>query len=662
MSLPLISTGYFSLGFSSNGPQPRIDQVAQLDDNVSKSLGHHQLKFGYDGRKYNVSNPFGASNSGNYGFSASGSFSTGDPGLDFLLGNPNSYAQGTGAQIQAQAYLNYIYGQDTWKVSNSLTLSYGLGYQIDTVLHNRQYAGEAVICFIPGQQSKVFPTAPKDVNYPGDPGCTDASQAHTRYGDLGPRVGFAWSPDLGWISAGNSHKFAVRGGFGIYYNRSEEETSLNNLETPPFGLSSGGAADYGGIAPAFGNPYEDLNTGTVYANKFPYTFPTAGSSPDFSLYEPLDVSLYAPGFRSPYSENFQISIERELPSRVVARVTYEGSLGHHNQNVYEGNPITQAGHDACLADTTGCGSKTTTGYRNLQPYYYPSHTAYGYVDPTTSLPAFISMGYVTSEASSNYNSLQVSLEKAPTHGLSFQVSYTYSHAMDTASSYENAGYGSSGRGYNQFVPGLNYGDSTFDARNRLVLAPIYITPTRSSSSWYSPYNLALAGWEISGITTLSQGFPYDVSYSGGSANSLWCAPSVYFYACPDEPNIIGPLKRTNPRVKLSNGRTEWYVADTSTFAAAPLGQFGTAHRNPFHGPGINDTDLVVAKDIYFSSERNRYLQLRLLSANVFNHTQFSNPASSFGTSATSALTFGSAGQISTAAASRLTQLAAKFYF
>jgi hypothetical protein len=273
------------------------------------------------------------------------------------------------------------------------------------------------------------------------------------------------------------------------------------------------------------------------------------------------------------------------------------------------------------------------------------------------------MGYVTSEASSNYNALQISVQKAPTHGLSFQVSYTYSHALDTASSYENSGYGgTNGRGFNQFVPGLNYGDSNFDARNRVVIAPIYITPTRGDHSSFSPVNLLLAGWEVSGITTLAQGFPYDISYGGASANSLWCPPSAYYYACPDEPNMIGPLKTQNPRVKLSSGRTAWYTADTATFASAPLGQFGTIHRNPFHGPGINNTNLILAKNLYLNSDRSRFLQLRMESDNVFNHTQFSLPASTFSAGASGALTFGSAGQISTAASARLTQLAAKFYF
>ncbi len=667
-SVPTISTGYFTLGFSTNGPQPRIDQTYQLDDSFSKVWGHHNFKFGYDGRRFNVSNPFSANNSGSYGYSAGDTFSSGDPGLDFLLGNPGSYAQGTGATIQAYAFLNYMYAQDTWRATDTLTINYGLGYQIDTPLHNVQYAGEAISCFIPGQQSTVFPTAPVGINYPGDPGCTNSAQARTRYSDFGPRIGFAWAPDLGWLSAGNARKFSIRGGFGIYYNRTEEETSLNNLETPPFGLSSYGSSDYGAAAPGFANPYQDIDSGTAYPNKFPYTFPTKGQTIDYSIYEPLDLNTYDKDFRSPSSNNFQLSVEREFPSHIIARVSYIGALGRHNQTIYEGSPETQAGHDACLADTTQCGSPTTTHYRNQQSYFFPGHTQYGIIDPNTGIPAFPSIGVVSSHGSSNYNSLQASVQKGTTHGLSFQISYTLAHSLDDASSYENSGYGSSGRGYNQFNKQLNYGNSSFDARQRLVIAPIYTVPTLRGHSLYSPINLALSGWQVSFITTLATGFPFDISYEGGSANSLWCSPSWSYYACPDEPNQSGPLVRANPRTFVPGlNRTQWFVAAQSGLSQAPLGQFGNISRNKYHGPGSDNTDLVIAKNFLLSHGMS--IQIRMQNSNVFNHTNFSNPSSTPSTTLTGeslttpgTLSFGSTGQISAAANARLTQLAAKFYF
>jgi hypothetical protein len=666
-SLPYIDTGYFQLGFSTNGPQPRIDQVPQIDDSVSKVIGNHQLKFGYDGRKFYTSNPFYANNSGSFAFSAGSTYSSGDPGLDFLLGIPSSFQQGSGATIQAYAFLNYFYGQDTWKVTNNLTLNYGLGYSIDTPLHNLQYGGEAIACFIPGQTSTIFSTAPQGINYPGDPGCSNSGQATTRYNELAPRLGFAFTPNLGWISAGDSHKLSIRGGFGIYYNRTEEETSLNNLETPPFGQSSKGAGDFSGI-PTFADPYTDINGAGSEKNKFPYNFPVKGQTIDYSIYEPLGINTYGKNFRTPYAENFQLSVEREFPSRIIGRLSYVGSLGRRNQVVYEGSPETQAGHDACLADTTNCGSYSTSLYRTYQSYFYPGHTQYGAIDPNTGTPGFTSIGTVVTEASSNYNSLQAEVQKDMTHGLSFTLSYTLSHALDTASSYENSGYGGTTRGFNQFNPQLNYGNANFDARQRLVFAPIYVTPILQGHSQFSPINLALSGWQVSGITQISTGFPYDFSYGGSSANSLWCSPGFSFYACPDEPNQVGPVGRLDPRAsKLSTGTSNWFDAKNSGLSAATIGSFGNAARDANHGPGINNTNLIVAKNFNLSADGVRRLQIRVESDNVFNHTQFSNPGSTPSTTvngtATPSLSLGGVGQITgVQLPARQTQLAAKFYF
>jgi hypothetical protein len=653
----------FTLGFSTNGPQPRIDEVYQLNDSISKSFGHHNLKFGYDGRKYKVNNPFFARNSGSFAFNSTAGvgnvFSSGDVALDFLLGIPNTYSQGSGAPINAYAYLNYMFAQDTWKATSSLTISYGLGYQIDTPLHNRQFKGIGVTCYLPGVQSKVFPSAPKNLAYPGDPGCNDASGATTRYSDFGPRIGFAWAPDLGFVSGGASRKLSLRAGYGIYYNRTEEESSLQNLQDPPFGVSSSGAVDYGAINPSFANPFQDLNVAGAsgsHPNKFPFVPPVAGSSPDFSIYTPFGLSQYAPGFRSPYSENFQLTLEREFPGQFVARASYIGTLGRHNQQEVEGNPVTQAGHDACLADPV-CITN-----RNSQSFRYPTHTQFGYAN-ASGRNDFASIGLISTGSSSNYNSLQLSVDKGLTHGLQLQASYTYSHALDDASSFENAGFGSNGqRGFNQYFPRLNYGNSLFDARNRFVIAPVYVVPFNKRGSAYSPTNLLLSGWEVSGIATFATGFPFDISYAGGTSLSLYCSANFSYYACPDAPNQVAAIQKANPRTFITNSsgtstnRTAFFVnpAASPSFTPEVLGTFGNLSRNKYHGPGILNTNLILAKNFALSSDGVRTLQLRMESDNVFNHTQFTNPTSTF--------TSANLGQISSAAAGRQTQIAVKVYF
>jgi hypothetical protein len=665
-TIPTVSLGapYFTLGGTNNGPQPRVDGNIQFDDIFSKTFGHHTLKFGYDFRKFSVVNSFLASNSGSYSFATNNTFSSGDQSLDFVFGNPSSFSQGSGNIIQADAFLNYMFAQDSWKLFPTFTLNYGLGYSIDTPLHNHQYGGIAVACATLSQQSSVFSGAPKGLNYPGDPGCTNSGQASTRYTELGPRLGFAWAPDLGVISGGPG-KLSIRGGFGLYYNRTEEETSLQTLGTPPFGITSAGAGDFTG-RPQFANPYADINNGNKQSaggvagaplpkasqpNRFPYVPPTAGQAVNFSQYGKIfNISGYGPDFRAPYSENFQLSVEREMSSQIVARLSYVGALGRHNQTASEGIPITPAGHAACLA-SPACYNDPD----NQALTYAGTHTA-------TLDPNFAEIGLVGSAATSSYHSLQASVLKGPTHGLTFQLSYTYAHAQDSASSFENSGF-SGVRGYNQYDTTRNWGDSLFDARQRLVFAPIYVVPSFKSGSWYSPVNLLVSGWQVSGITTLATGLPFDISYGGfGTSNSLFCATTSSFYTCPDAPNQIASInKNFNHRARISaNGNRVQYFSKAS-WAPETLGTFGNTHRNPYHGPGINNTNIILAKNFNLSADGARRLQIGMESDNVFNHTQFNNPSSTWADSVPASTTTGF-GQISGAATARQTLLRAKIYF
>jgi hypothetical protein len=160
----------------------------------------------------------------------------------------------------------------------------------------------------------------------------------------------------------------------------------------------------------------------------------------------------------------------------------------------------------------------------------------------------------------------------------------------------------------------------------------------------------LSGWQVSGIATFATGAPFDI-YASATSNSLWCSSSSTFYACPDIPNQTAPLVRGDLRALSSNAST--FFQKTS-FAAEPIGNFGNVARNRYHGPGINNTNLIIAKNFALSSDNVRYLQIRMESDNVFNHTQFLNPTANFSS--------GNFGLVTSAAAGRQTQLAAKIYF
>ena len=168
------------------------------------------------------------------------------------------------------------------------------------------------------------------------------------------------------------------------------------------------------------------------------------------------------------------------------------------------------------------------------------------MSPNGGINDFVSIGLISTSAASNYNALQLSVDKGLTHGLQMQVSYTYSHALDNASNYENSGYGGA-RGYNQYQPGLNYGNAAFDTRQRFVIAPIYVVPFKKGGSAFSPTNLLLSGWQVSAIMTFATGFPFDISYGGGTSRSLWCSANWSYYACPDIPEQVAAYQNLNHR-------------------------------------------------------------------------------------------------------------------
>ena len=632
----------FSLGFSSNGPQPRKDQTYQATDNFSKLIGTHNLKFGIDGRKFQVDNPFYGNNNGQFQFQGGGTYTTGIGGLDFLLGIPDSYNQASGGRIDAKAYETYSYAQDTWKASDALTLNYGIGWQIDTPLNNNQNKGLGINCVDLGaQQSKIFPTAPAGLLFPGDRGCTKSGYT-INYKDVGPRFGFAYSPDFGRLSGGNAHKASIRGAFGVFYNRTEEEGALQNLGAVPFSLTSTGAGDAGG-SPSFASPYNDIagTPGSSLANKFPFVPPAAGSVIDFTQYNPLSLNTISPKLQAPYAMNFNLNVQRELPSKTIMTVAYVGSLGRHLLRTYEANPITLAGQAACAADPKCVRNRIN------QHNLYPTHSV---------LPGnvFASDGQQVTDGTSNYNSAQVSFNKQATHGFQGTVAYTYSHALDNGSGLEDTGFGNRGiNPYPQFAY-LNYGDSGFDARHRLVVS--YDYELKLPGGWKPIAKTLLGGFHIFGITTVATGFPVTLSQTG-DYHSLTCDQFSY-YACPDNPNVLNySIKHLDPRhsagTTLSGkARTNYYFAPQS-FSKEATGQlFGNSKRNFFHGPGINNTDLTLAKDFTI---RERYrTELRLEAYNAFNHTQFNLPNGNI-----SSVNFG---RITSAGPGRLIQLGGKFYF
>lgn len=643
-SLPAINlAGLFSFGFGT--PQPRVQNTYQVVDNFSKVWGRHTFKAGFSMERWEINNPFYQSNTGSFSFNGAGVFSTGNAGADFLLGIPDRYNQASGSIVRGRAQEYYSYVQDLWQVKANLTLTLGVGWDVETPLRNLYADGEIMAAFIPGEQSKIFPTAPVGVVYPGDPGVNKYGGPTVHYGDFAPRVGFAWNPR-------GSQNWSIRGGIGLYYNRGAEEATFQTVVNPPFAIDTTGASVFG--APAFANPFTSVNPAPVggipagsVANPFPFTPPMPGARINFVPFEPLGLSMSTedPRNTAPRSTNYNLTVERQLSKSMVLSVGYVGNVARHLEGAYNLNQAGIAPGVNPVAVAAGCTSDFTLA--TCAPQTFP-------FDPSV----YGQIGLVTTEFNSNYNSLQISLNKRFSGGLQLTAAYTYSRYFDFTSNLENNAFN---------APGINpldirsmYGPSANDAPQRFVASYIYTLPFYKLLG--DRWRRLTDNWNLVGVTTFQHGFPVavwntnftDLVSGGGYYNNG-------FYAPLQRVNVTGaPLGIRDPRNYSIGGLPNYWFNPAAFTSPAPGTGVGDANRNPLYGPGINNWDMALEKNVYITEAKSRYFQLRFETFNTFNHAQFAAPENIFGTA-----NFGrilGVQQGSTNGAGRVAQLGAKFYF
>jgi hypothetical protein len=252
---------------------------------------------------------------------------------------------------------------------------------------------------------------------------------------------------------------------------------------------------------------------------------------------------------------------------------------------------------------------------------------------------------------SNYNALQVTVDKRMSHGLQFLTTYTYSHSLDTGSSFEDTAFLTAG-GFDPFGRlGRDYGSSAFDARHRYTLSLTYEIPSLKHL-WAPVPGRLVEGWRLSGQTIVQGGFP--VSLQDSNEFSLVCSTTYSFYSCPDRPDVVSAPKLLDPRASATH---QWF--DPATFSNNAVGTLGNASRGLVRGPGYWGTNFSVQKDTRITEGKT--FQMRLEAFNLFNHANFANPDGDFASA-----TFGQIRSlrpfVATQEPSRLIQLGAKFIF
>lgn len=569
-------------------PNRLIENTFQILDNFSKVVGTHSIKFGGTFHYNQLVEQLDNVLDGNFVFSGT---ETGIDFADFLLGAPTNFVQGQAEPSNGRSKYFGLYAQDSWRARSNLTLNYGLRWDVSTPWYEQHNQIETIV---PGLQSVVFPGSPKGWVFPGDPGIP-STLAPTRYNNFGPRLGLAYSPsaDSGFLKklTGGPGQTSIRAGYGVFFTAFEGATNFNEIGDAPFGFF------WVGTAPSFSTPFVDRTDGLLQGGtgqKFPVTFPPLNVGPknpdsnvNWSLLTPISSS---PGFfhnnRLPYSENYDLSLQRQLSSNTLVTLSYVGTQGHRLLVTDEANP---ASPQACLA-TPGCGPGTESNFNVRLPVFGPLFGTNGY---------FISLGQ------SSYNSLQLNVRHT-TGRLQFLLGYTYSKAMDNASGY--------GEQVNFINPKDSIGLAAFDVTQNFVFSYSYQLPfdRLKSSRWTK-------GWGISGITRFATGLP--VTMVENDNNSL--LGTQFTGPIPlgiDVPNYNrGSLHISDPRSSATP--LEYFSA--APFSAEAIGQLGNSRRRFFHGPGLNHWDIALLKDTALTESVT--LQFRAEFFNVFNHTQFQNP-------------------------------------
>lgn len=622
-AVPLINLNNFSFG--NPGTENGIQNTYQIGDNFSKISGRHTLKFGGEARYYQMNNRNGAGFVGLFDFTGD---ETGYDVADYLLGAPSDYSQSTVQALDGRSRYAGAFFQDSFRFRPNLTLNFGLRWEFSSPWYDTQ---DKITALVPGEQSVQYPTAPRGLVYPGDPGIA-RTLAPTRYNNFAPRLGIAYSPGIstGWLGKlfGGPGKTSIRLGSGLFYTAIQDQTLYWIIGSLPFGEYWGSPAP-----PLFEEPFRTRANGASQGQPFPYVIPAPGSDAaknfDFSPYLPLVSQLgYEIHNKLPYAMHYNLTIQRQLSQSMVLSVGYVGTLGRHMLSIVEANP---ADPELCLSlrgsgvmpGTLECGK-----FLEDQTFIRPDGSRVFGTRPIFG-PSFGYSYYESNWANSDYNSLQASLQRRSANS-TFLFGYTWSKSLDNGSFFNDR--------MNYANHALSRSLSNFDVTHNFVGSYTHAFPFEKV--FPAAPKLLAKGWEVAGITRFSTGFP--VGVLGSFDQSLRGTAGL------DTPNFTGSVQYAgNPR---TNGHL-WMTR--AGFSLPPLGSFGTAPRRFFHGPGLNNWNLALHKET--AIRENILLQLRAELFNAFNHAQFRNPNGYFAGSTFGLIT-------SVQAQPRIAQIAAKIVF
>jgi hypothetical protein len=604
-------TGLFSFGDHAFGGFVRNNYVWYDDAKIVH--GRHSIGFGglIQRAQLDVDNNF--KRFGSFTFSGD---STGYALADFFLGSVRSFSQGSGEfQNDRNTFVN-LYVQDSIRLSRRFTLSLGLRYEPYSPweeIHGRlelfrpdDFAAKRV--------STQYVNAPIGLTFPADSGFP-ARGTTGDHNNFAPRLGFAWD-------AFGDHRTSIRGGAGAFYDsRVISQLTQNTVDNNPFSPSLSLTSPAG--------PFSDPYRGLAVHPPFPFPAPK-----DFVFPLPISVLTFDPStaFVVPVTYNWNLTVERQLAPDWLLRTAYVGSRGLHLRRDEQLNPVLY---------TPGAPT----------PYGNPSLAANS---RRLFMPGLASIGMETQTGTQKYHSLQVTLERRFSKGLTVLASYTWSKSLDDlppSQTLQANGAGSFSEpiyvtGFSRF----EYGPSVFDRTHRFVVSYVWQAPRLKGSPWY--LKQTVGGWQLSGILTAQTGDAFTV-YAGTDRSAT---------NGKDRAVVTSDLHGGDACLGALNCRT-WFNPSafapplpavgtpTDQYAAYPF-KYGNAGKDSVRGPGFFNWDIGLAKDFPLSEALT--LQFRGEFFNAFNHVNYGDPVSII-----SSAGFGS---IRSASDPRIGQLALKLRF
>lgn len=602
---------YLSIG--NGGPDFRHSSynTYNLLFSNTKITGSHAFKFGFEARRLEVDNGEAQAFDGSYSFSSTltqgpdptKATLTGGNGLASMLLGLGSGTMTQNSKIaDTRSYYYAWYFGDDWKVSPRLTLNVGARYEIQaprTERHNRMnYFDPTVASPLAGPAG--IPGLQGGIQFVGTNGIGDR-QFPIRWGNAAPRLGFAYEL---------TKKTILRGGGGIFFAGSP--------------TSAGGVIGNFGFRSdtAFVGSQDGLTPYSYLSSPFPTGLvPPTGSSQGLltaigtGIQEPLAAATV------PYTENWSLGIQRELPGAILVEVSYVGNHGvqlisgaETNWNLNQLTPEQIALGTAVLQQvsnpfygliTTGpLSSKTVPQYFLLRPY-----------------PQFTSVAALYKQGSNSfYHAGQLRVERRFSSGLSFQVAYAKQKVIDDNSIIENEGRNAVRQ--NIYCRRCERSVSANDVSQRFVYSSVYQLPfgrgRKFGASWNPYADAVLGGWQVNGILALQTGFPLII---GNGANTTLGSASAGNESL--RPNNNGQSAKLDGPVE---SRLDRYF-NTSVFSAPPPFTFGNTGRTlpDVRGPGIHNLDFSLFKN--FKIKERLTAQFRGEAFNITNTVQFGPPNS-----------------------------------